>query len=730
MRIWLLALMMWPGFLDAETAEIRTGWHPTFTRIVVSIPVESDWKLGRIETGFGLRVAGVDAFDTTGFFRRLPLDRISAVDGARDLNLSLGCDCHATAFLWRPDRLVVDIRDGPASSDNPFEVALTRDQPAKEDLDQRLALDLLPRPQTRVTLDDVSPIQSPEAPDSDLRQIEKQIIDSLTRAADQGLLTLNSQPVPQPIEETLRSSVAEPVDASTQSIVSDLPIQSGVRTRTSVEIERGTAASSDAFTVSTPNVCWPDAHIEVGSWAEGDDFSAEIATYRSRIYGEFDRIDHDAVTGLARTFLYYGFGREAVQTLEIDGEMTSERAAMIAMARIIDDETTSDMPVAHQVSCAGQVVLWAVLAAPVQGDLNVQDIDRVVRDFKALPEHLRGHLAARMAERLAALGKPDLAEDVLSSGPIASENLTSNAIVAANIAADRGDLKSAEGRLLALAKTDDRLTPEALITLIELQIAQDIPVEPEMLLLLETKRFEHRDDPIDVELAIAQMRAQLTGGYHAIALETARALLPRVDAPEMSVLMNLVAEKTTENASDMDFLTFAFAGETELMGPGIGNTVAKRLLALGFPERADELLRPHADGDDMAERRYLRAQAAMAVGQVDRAETILAGITTDRAMAILARVSGSRVIDDESAPIDPGIAAWRSGNWTELATGSDELLRDASELALRQIDSTPSLETPLASGRALIEQAGLTRKTVDDLLDRFEVSENEANEAP
>ncbi|MEY1557259.1 hypothetical protein AB3Y40_16630 [Yoonia sp. R2331] len=727
MRLAIVILCLLPTVLWAETATIRTGWHPTFTRIVIAIPQGADWQVGRTDAGFGFQAEGVTDFETNGFFARLPLDRIAQVDveEAR-LNLALSCDCHADAFLWRPDRVVVDIRDGVAAADNPFEVALTREPTEPEQTASAIELDLLPRPRPPVAINDVLPVVTEEPAAPDLSEIEARIIDGLTRAADQGLLTLSpgalpSQPAEVVADEGATQEKQLPTPQPVETILSQLPARSGVRARTSVDVGLELGALEQPAVVA-PTACWPDSHVQVTNWAEGDKFSEEIGKLRSRIYGEFDRVDHDAVTALARSYLYFGFGREATQTLQIDSDNTAERVAIVALAHIIDGELEQATGLAEQISCSGEVALWAFLATPVGAIEELADADRLVRQFKTLPVYLRVHLSPALAARLVAVGRVDAAENLLSIGAAQQSISVESAVVVADIALERGDFEDAEETLSTLAANNRDVTPTALLDLIALQLNRGFPVDPAVMSLLETKRFEYRGDPIDADLAAIQIKAEVASGRHGAALDILRASLDLEEKFPRSELNALIARDVTEKAKDMPFLEYAFAAEAADLNSETSNGLSERLLALGFADRAIELLSSSASGDAMAERRYLRAMAAMQLGDRDTAEVHLAGMTSARALAIL---NGSGSSDGQSP--ESVETAWRTNNWSSLATSEDPLLQSASELALRQTSSTPDPNQPLAQGRALIEQAAATQNTVSALLNRFDAPQIDAN---
>ncbi len=728
MRLWLvLVLACLPGLSLADDVTLRTGWHDTFTRIVVSFPSGTAWELGRTEAGFALVLEDVAGIQTANFFDRIPLDRITQVevDDNQSLLLTTICDCHADAFLWRPDKLVVDIKDGAAPNDHPFDAMLLRD--ANEDTPARATpivdLGLMPKPRARVDLASISPLQDLQVSPPDLSNLEQTIINGLVRAADQGLLQMDAgadiapsdpEPTGEPANVLTEDDIADPVPPPHQASQALTP---GLKTRTSVDL--GLRLLDPAIDQTPVGInCWPDAFVAVADWAEGMDFHEETSRARAQIFGEFDRVNSDAVTTLARVYVAYGLGREAIQTLTIDGQMSSERAAIHMLAEIVDADPLSSGALAGQLQCPGDVALWALLAMPEDVVETPPDELRLIRQFRALPRDLQRHLSARMAARLVNLDNPDGAELILDPALKAEHAPIDAAVLQAEITADRGDRADATEALMMLANSDARLPPEALIQLVTLQMEAQGHLEHSLIALIEAQRFEYRDEPVGADLARAEILARL----YIDDFRTARhqlAALPKNPAhPHLAELQHDVIQQMTRRADDILFLEMAFEDNVKAADGDIANAVAERLLQLGFPDQAAEILAPPAKAEAMAERRYLRAQAAMDANAPQLAAQHLSGVTTPRAKDILAGFG--HVAADQSAPFNDASRAWRRGDWSALATGEDVLLRDASSLILNPVDPVPDQVQPLASGRALLEQADATRATVNGLLNRFE----------
>ena len=123
-----LAALAVPGVAAAQTARVKAGDHPGFTRLVIDLPAEAGWTLGRTPGGYELLLAG-DAvpYDLTGVFRVFCKDRLAsgwADPQTGNLQIGVACACHAVPFAFRPDIIVIDLRDGPPEAGSAFELGL------------------------------------------------------------------------------------------------------------------------------------------------------------------------------------------------------------------------------------------------------------------------------------------------------------------------------------------------------------------------------------------------------------------------------------------------------------------------------------------------------------------------------------------------------------------------------------------------------------------------------
>lgn len=736
-RLTLLLLLLNAGPLIAQTATVLSGDHPGFTRLTFPLRGDVDWTMRRTTDGYALQFAKPKTFDLTQVFNKIGRNRLSKIradDGG--LSLTIPCVCAATAFRFRNRHLVIDIRDGPPNPDSPFEQSDVPQGgnakpgivvPAGRRLPGRMLLPLAPgtapvpvaglglRPRT-LGADD-GPKNSVDTA-QDIGALEREVVDTLARAASQGLLTLapdvlanmNEDAAPlKGTEHSIEETPPPPAISSHAPLPEPTPATPGLLAHTSMDTMQ-TLLDSSRGTTEGGSLCWPESFLEFeASDAPPDRFGDFIGPLRSQVTDDRDKPDAKAVTALARGYLAFGFGQEAIQVLDMDAINDRERVALRSMAHVIDNLKQTAPDLVSQTGCPGPAGLWAALASDDPEGVTPTKADDIVQQFKLLPDILQSQLGPRLADLMRRADLPELANAVLAPAQRQAVAPQSASLVAADLAMDRGDVSLATDVLETMVNEDPRVTPETLVQLIDLQIAQDQIIEPETLSLLETMQFEYRDQPVMGDILRARTAALAYQGNLAAALD----LLPQAEAaldPALSASLrdDLVAE-IAGKGDDMIFLDVAFRPMGAEVSPEIQNTVASRLLDLGFPDRVLDVLAGPASGSTMAERRFLRARAAMDLDQPELAASTLAGVTTPRAVAILSG-RGDKTDAD---------AAWRNGDWASLAVSDDSLLQEAAALAQDRVDPVPDAEAPLASGQALVEDSSKARSTLGTLMSRF-----------
>ena len=755
MMRWLaLILCLLAGSATAQQGPVRSGAHPGFTRLTLPLSRGTDWQMNRTATGYDIRVDAPLALDLSRVYDLIDRSRLTGIDATTEvLSLAIGCTCHATAFVFRDSYLVIDILDGPADTASPFEVALDTagdvdsvaqdgpPDPATVAAPGRMVLPLAPgtapvpvatiglradrtapTAETAMRVDEASPA---------LAGLEREVVDSLARAASQGLLDLapdaaealdqageaggggeaDAAADPDTVARTDDSAPAagSHIAARPRSDTPGLLAQTSLDAlQTALDEARGAAGDGAR--------CWPPQFTDLTVDDDGPaDFGTRIGTLRANVTDDRDRPDADAVAALARGYLSYGFGEEAIQSLQIDGVTDRGRLALRAMAEVIDDLPQSGPDLAAQVGCPGSTGLWAVLADGTPEAAAKVEQDQIVQHFKMLPEPVQTVLGPRLADLLRQAGRADMAELALAPARRMAAPAVDVTLAETALAVERGDVAAATETLADLAARDARVTPDALVRLVDLQLAQQDPVTPETLSLLEAYQFEFRGQPVVADLMRARVAALARQGDFEQALTLLPAAEDLLDEDAAVALRSDVTRGIATGAEEMMFLDVAFRPMGRDVAPDVQNMVAARLLDLGFPDRAAEVVAGPAIGSVMAERRYLRATAAMDMGDPEAAAAQLAGVSTPRAKSIL----GIAQADGPDAAAAGAEAAWRRGDWTALANSGDQLLQEAAALVREDVPAIPDTTTPLASGRALIDDAARTRDTIDTLMSRY-----------
>ncbi|WP_341367491.1 hypothetical protein [Yoonia sp. BS5-3] len=716
----------------AQQVRVQTGEHSSFTRVVVTLPLDTEWQLGRNDAGYLLRLSGVEGYDLARFFDLIPRTRIVDVsqgNRAGDLELDLGCLCYVDAFLDGERFLVMDFRNGVAPETAAFETSLEPQvlAPVEASLPSRtgpsisIGRRLLPvtfsqDEKVAEPLNEEFPAQQPTGTDdqpsdsaprdeaSGLSELEQSITRSLSRGLSLGVLEADLM-TREGEEQALRFG--------------DLP-SPGLQTRSGIDL---TAIPPDPVIATNQegSTCLPDSYFDVRSWGDDRAFSEQLGDARMELAGEFDGMDETSVLALARLFVYFGFGREAIQTLALDGAQSKEREYLTAIARIVDDEYVRSNLFSGQVSCTSSVALWAMLASG-RGPLDGQaDAASIMRAFKDLPVGLQAHLGSKLSEQFLAIGDEDSALQVLRPASAAEVPTVDTQLAEMALKRSLGETDQAISDLANLARTE--VTPETMLRLLDAIRSGDIEAQESDFLVADALRFENATIPEAEQLGEAQVRAYLAGDDFSAAQALIDELAAQIEEDMLDPLRNDFATAATARMSNAEFLQFAL-NETQRPTTEITKVdMAQRLLELGFPDQADELVSGAMVPDISTDLAKLKAEIALAkrdgnlaLSYLDFAEVGVDDPLRIAALDILAGLPAlANVVDDAQ----PEQQFWRRGEWAALTTSEDPLLRYASEAVLTETEPELSAARPLDSSRQLLDEAARSRAVVTELLDRF-----------
>jgi hypothetical protein len=672
----------------AQTVTLRSGEHATFSRLVLDIMPGTEWRLGRMAEGYALDLGTGVAYDLTGAFDRIPRDRVAglaAPDGTGRLVLQVGCECHATAFLFRSDKLVIDVVDGAPPPGSPFELAA----------DATFAT-------PQMAAGSVLPLIAPVRGESDL------LFDPpsapVRAVADMGFAGLDA--LATDMSRAVAAGLLDPppVLAASPPAVMPLPADPGSGVQADgpgvnfITADRMQTSPGPRDLSRSGNACRSDAEVDLAAWSPTGEFSRDLGALRGRIVDGAGAVDADAVLALARGYLHHGFGAEALRTLAIGDRDSTEARFLGLLAALIDGQQVLPGVLSDQAGCLGAIALWSTLAEGTLAGRDAAERTAVETAVRVLPPGPRQAVVPRIAAMFLDAGQTRTAEELLALVPRHPDEAV--LLLRSDIARATADAAAARSELLAAIDDGSRTGAGTMVRLIEATLDADQPVEAWMIETLAALRFEQGDGPMAGPLALAEVRALTAADRFA----EARALIDdpaiALDPDDRGGLSDALATAMAERAIDAAFLDLAFAGAPLPMSGTAANAVARRLIGLGFPEAALDLIDRPAETAAMRDRRLLRADALRALGQEEEAALILAGMA-----------EGEEVVPDP-------LAAWRAGDWNALRNGADQLLSDAAEARLADPPEAAQDGT-LAARAALLASAEETRALADALLARF-----------
>jgi tetratricopeptide (TPR) repeat protein len=693
--------------LAAEPARVLTGEHGDFTRLVIELPDEEGWTVGRTPLGYAFAAEGETQpdYDLSGVWQRIARTRLQSVQvdpktGA--LYLTLACDCHVFPFEYRPGVIVLDIKPGAPPPASVFEAdfAPIEDKATTPEVGSEgggyVWLRDIQKPKAKKAS---ASLPLPLATGSiSLDPLREELLKEISRGAADGIVDM---------ELPGRPSEVAAADHG------DLP-WSQIR----IGEQPGVAVTDPFDTAGTSmSECVSNEIVDLAALAGTRPAYDLLAEARSGLYGEFDAADTKAVLRSIRLYLYLGFGAEARQHADMidDPSVTDELAYYRSMARILDGESDPQTPFAAMLDCDGPAALWAALAhdrLPAGRSLNR---DAILQSFVALPSHLRLHFGSGLAEKFLAMGDAEAARlirDAVERTPDA--DMAAVALLDASADMHQGDVEAAQAHAEHAVSLDGN-DASALVALVEAHFRKLDPIDTQISEALIALQGETRGTAEGAAVDRALVLALALSG------QTDSAFV--ADGAKAEVLADLW-RVTLDRATDDEFLRHAVlsgGADRPETSPDVALGVAARLLALGFPDAALAWLGPVADTDP-AERRRLAATAAFKSGDGRTAVQLLDGLHDPeledlRASALiqLGDLSGAGEAlaaagnGDEAARV----GRW-DGDWTGLEAATPEpWLKAADHVAPANQEGDLGL---LAKGGRSVEDGLAAREAIEALL--------------
>ncbi|MCE8544529.1 hypothetical protein KBY25_01730 [Ruegeria pomeroyi] len=742
----LLALLFFLAALpvDATEVEVRSGEHGDFTRLVLRIPVRTEWNLKNAVRSSQLTVALPDLkFEYDTVFERVPRKRLEELRQSEigaPLEMLFACDCEARAFVQSGTLLVIDIRDRPADSPR-LRLPLVRDQV----LDVR-AEGAVSAPQDHAVEDRVAEIALTEdtelliadarrhqafldipVPLAGERAVENRLYSRILRGVDQEVLALRFRDEPG----TERGST-EAQAALTETLTEGLGLPN---LRVTTVVDRDLHAAREGHT-SLPAVqqCIEDEQLAVGEWADNRPFSTQHADLRDGLFGEFDKVDARAALALARFYLHFGFGDEASVTLELLKPSYSEHKLLAALAAAVEGRQEPEgNPLAGLQGCDNAVAMWSVLSEKSASEAT--DTNAVLRSYGRLPLHLRAYLGPVLGEYLANAGFADAAHQLVRAAERINEgDQAAIAVVEAKIAGLNNKPDIREQKLKAVIEDASAPThaPLALVDLIEKRWSEGGDITPQELLLAASYLHEFRRSEIGPRVQTAYVIALALSAQ----FDEAIGALAEPGQDRRSEIwqetVDRIVKRIMSHASDITFLRHVAMLDSDLFIAVKADTatlVAQRLIELGFFEDALRYADRPQDRKSRGARAEIIARATLGMGRPHRALLELESTSGAEAERLRAEAMSEAGALEQAAEAllragDLDAASryiWLAGADAPIAGGEETRFGGIHLMGQALLEERkPSAATPLAAARELVDDSTRIRDQIGILLDRLQ----------
>ena len=537
----------------------------------------------------------------------------------------------------------------------------------------------------------------------------------LGRAATQGLVS-----VAQPKRPLMPSQlVSQPTAANPEPVASALTVTDPAQAddhmtiRAETSIDRDTIGRTGAEAVTeNGRVCLPDSSFAVRDWGDDRPMYDQLAERRQALVGEFAVPPSYVVADLAKTYLYFGFGAEASDTLRAFGAPVADSDILQIMAQSVEYGFADSLGrLEGMATCDSAAALWATLATPRLPAGDPINVGAVVRSFSGLPIELRRLVGPVLSARFLEIGDERTARTLQDAVDRAAGDAgPQSRLIEARLELTLDKTAQAERIMNQLVAEDGPASPEALILLIDTQIFHHIKVTQPTMETAAALAFEHRGTELGSRLARAEVLSKAAYGnfdaaFATLALQTTsgpKAMPTELDQDLFSLLLL--------NGDDATFLRHMLGSldrvtENELSRQ-LRQGLAERMATLGFPEAAERILAASAKpkpADRMVLARIALAKddPSAALRQIESLEGSGADLIKAEALTRLGyHAQAAAAYAKADQPVKTASAGWLAGDISAIQKHGTS----AQQAAINALSKLPTGQNAVepAAGPALI----------------------------
>lgn len=629
---------------------LRSGDHPEFSRVTIPLLSSQKWEARQTSSGIEVILPEfLGNFDTTNVFTRMQRIRITDVLKQEEgLLFKFSCQCIATAFRSE-DLLVIDVADQGTVLSGPHLRPEIKIKSLKDDSYNRGAHDITIHnpfpwiggsspfsPNTIAYINDKKlPLRQHKVY---LDQIQKALSEQFAKASSTQLLEYNK--IDQYRSEVDEKGKNENSSLLSQQLTPSAPLASkNIRFNHSIDKDRTHLSQIDLDNMEGEN-CPNPSLFNIESWGDSDTYSEQINSILNIFTNDLGIINTEQVEDLAKLYIYFGFGAEALKAFNLNTKSINKNKFVADIAEILEFGHLNRLnSLSELTNCNSGASLWASLAfeeIPSEVEVN---IEAILFALNKMPIHLRKIIAPPISDRLLKHSGVAAAANALRSLDRVGGTLSPPSLLAqANLLPNYSEATNAS--LNDIIESNSQASPQALINLVKQKFINDEHISSEMGTLIDAYLIESRGTSTQKWLFQAQILAFIQSENFEAAFEAVESLSPSISSKLDRELDEALFSRLSNRGPDPLFLEYTLTKQSDPfsnLSLETNISIASRLLDLGFPERAQQILLNIPSFLFSYEKNILSAKAAISLEQPYQAQAALIGIDTIEAKLILAQ---------------------------------------------------------------------------------------------
>lgn len=728
--------------VGADPILVRSGEHAEFTRLVLLLPEGATWGLEQNTQTAWIELEGFDeGFDLSEAFEIIPRTRLNALVATDNrLELQMNCNCQVSGFLERNGYLVVDIADGsdieeeePATAINQLDLPQTEFQfgdllwaNGREDGSHTNSQEQEDFP------DAETPRKTPVLPDQlHIERSRQNILEAFSSAASKGLVQM-----PDRAEESVTSTtdtVQNPgIFDSSSSLTEEVGSEfDQIRVTNSNDVPADNPGSQVALSGAT---CPDPDMLKISSWGNAGSFDEQISESNRQLFDETGRLNQAEALSRAKLYLFFGFGAEAQQILDMIPDVSAEHPELFDLAQYFEHGFVKNPRLLHRFpDCDSAFALWGMLAPQDFPPSSPANVDAALLALEFLPDHVKYHVGQDLGDTLLQLGKLEQASVAMRAYERLPDHpkghVTLNDAKAQSL---RNDLNSSAEVLTEVLSDDTDESPLALVKLIDQRLAENASVPDDLLKLAEAYSFELQN----TDIASPVLRAYILAAAQSSLFERAIVELKNgwdaFDEVQKGEVASKLFLKIAESANDSEFLERYFLDADHFSSVLSADSIlalSERLLDLGFAKEAEIMLQ-NLDADPNSDReKLLVAKLHLIGGSFAQSLEQLRGLQSQEANSLRAKAlqglgenaEASALFKEADQPDLATAATWLSNEWTELVNSEDPVFGPVRDIAVQPMPNVTRDSDAVIRASEALEASGLARVTLQNLLGELQV---------